>query len=121
MSRTTFSTKKIVETAPLKIQLAIPPEKPQLEGFITVDAVLRSKPEIKALSEEGLQDHEYLPKIVTGIHGLGHPETDEPLTGEAAFEEALKGRYSMYITAAIVEGYFAQYGEARRGNSRPRR
>jgi hypothetical protein len=119
--QTTFSTKKIVETFPMKIQLALPPDKPELEGFIMCDAVVRTKPEIKQLSEEGLTDEEYLRRVVKGIHGLGHPETDAPLVGEDAFKEALEGRYSMWILGAIVDGYFAQYGEARRKNSNRRR
>jgi hypothetical protein len=119
--QTTFSTKKIVETFPMKIQLALPPDKPELEGYIMCDAVVRTKPQIKKLSEEGLTDEEYLRQVVKGIHGLGHPETDAPLVGEDAFKEALEGRYSMWILGAIVDGYFAQYGEARRKNSNRRR
>ena len=118
---TTFSTKKVITTFPVRIDLALPPEKPELKGHIMVDAFARSKPEIKALSEEGLTDEEYLRRLVGGIHGLGHPETDAPLIGEAAFTEALEGRYSQWITAAIVDGVFAQYGAARTKNSKTRR
>jgi hypothetical protein len=118
---TTFSTKKKISTFRRKIDLVIPPENPELRGHIHVDFKIMTKPQIKDLAEQGLTDEEYLPKIAEAIHGLGHPETDEPLVGEAAFKEALEGQFSMYIPNAIVEDYFAQYGQARKGNSRPRR
>jgi hypothetical protein len=118
MSSVSFSTKKKITTFRRKIELAIPPEKPELRGYIEVDFKTKTKPEVKALGEQGLTDEELLPEICEAIHGLGHHETDELLTGDAAFKEALEGPFSMYIPPAIVEDYFAQYAQARRGNSR---
>ncbi|MGQ0529987.1 MAG: hypothetical protein ACT4PG_09280 [Panacagrimonas sp.] len=118
---TTFSQKKKVETFSKKIDIAIPPENPVIKGHITVDFKVKSKTEIAELSERGLPDEEYIPEILDGVHGLGHPETDEELTGSAAVQELLTGRYSMYLVPAVVATYFEQYGEARRGNSRKRR
>lgn len=117
----TFSTKKKIETFSREIQLAIPPSNPQITGFITVEYKVRSKAEVKELSERGLQDEEYIREIVAAVHGLGHPETDEELKGEAALNEVLNGHYSMYLVPAVVTTYFEQFAEARRGNSLKRR
>lgn len=118
---TSFSQKKKVDTFSRRIELAIPPESPQITGHIMVDFKVLSKAEVSALSERGLSDEEYLPQIVEAVHGLGHPETDEELKGDAAMTEVLTGHYSMYLVPAIVSTYFEQFGEARRGNSKRRR
>lgn len=115
---TTFSTKTKVDTFTRRVEINIP-DGPK--GHIEVDYKVKSKPEIQALGDSNLPDEEYLPEIVAAIRGLGDPETDEPLTGQAAIEEALNGHYSMYLTSAIVQEYFASYGEARKGNSKRRR
>lgn len=121
MSTATFRPLKKVETFARKVELAIPPDQPEIIGYITVDYRLRSKAQIKELSERNLTDEEYLPEIVAGIRGLGHPESGEELQGQAALDEALNGHYSMYLVGAIVGAYFEQFGEARRGNSKRQR
>ncbi len=118
---TSFSIKKKVDTFSRRIELAIPPENPEISGHITVDFRVRSKADVAQLAERGLPDEEYIPEIVAAVHGLGNPETDEELSGAAALDEVLTGHYSMYLVPAIVSSYFEQFNEARRGNSRKRR
>jgi hypothetical protein len=118
---TSFSQKKKVETFTKHIDLAIPPEDPQVKGYITVDYKTRTKAEVMELGERGLSDEEYIHEIVADVHGLGHPETDEELAGQAAINEVLTGQFSMWLVPAIVHTYFEQYNEARRGNSKRRR
>ncbi|MCK5772046.1 hypothetical protein [Algiphilus sp.] len=115
----TFSTKRSVDTFRRKIDIEIP--EAGISGSLEVDYKVKSKPEIADLQERGLTDEEYLPEIVAAIHGLGDPETDEPLTGQAAIDEVLHGRFSMWLTPRISQEYFAAYNETRKGNSRRRR
>ena len=112
----TFRMKEI-KTFPLKVELAIPPENPVMRGYITVDALIKSKGEFKALAEAELDDTEYFKQIVTAVHGIGDVNGNL-LEGEAAMEEVQTGSLSMYYIPAIVSAYFDQYGEARRKNSR---
>ena len=116
-----LNVKKQVETFTRKIDIAIPPEKPVITGFIEVDYFIKSKPEVKELSDLNLTDEEYLPRIASNIRGLGGEKPEDAITGDAAFVEVLTGKYSMYLVPAIVTDYFEQYGQARRGNSRTRR
>ncbi len=120
-NKPTFIQKKI-ETLPLQIHLVIPPEKPVMRGYITVDAVVRNRAALKDLNEQALGDEDYLRAIVTGIHGLSDPKKpDEALEGESAFLEVLNGDNSAYLLNAIAEGYGTQYGEARQKNFRTSR
>lgn len=105
---------KEVETFELKIELAIPPEKPQMRGYITVDAIPRTKEEVRALSKEDLSDEDYLRRIAVNIRGLEQ-------TGDAAFVEVTTGKLSMWILPAIITAFFEQFGEARRKNALPQR
>lgn len=118
---TSLNLKKKVATFRKRIEIAIPPEKPEIQGHIDVDFKVKSKTEIAELSERGLSDEEYIHEIVDAVHGLGHPETDEELVGPAAINEVLTGHYSMYLVPAVVATYFEQFAEARRGNSKRRR
>lgn len=115
----TFSTKKPVDTFRRTVHIEIPDAG--ISGSVEVDYKVKTKPEIAELQERGLSDEEYLPEIVANVHGLGHPETDEPLSGQAAIDEVLTGRYSMWLTPRISHEYFAAYNDSRRGNSRRRR
>ena len=115
-----FSVKKTVSTFKRRIDLAIPPENPQVTGHITVEYKVCSKADVKALSERGLTDEEYFPEIVTAVHGLGD-ESGNEMTGQAAIDEVLGGHFSMWLVPAVVTAYFEQYNEARSGNSRKRR
>lgn len=116
----------LAKTAPIRISIAIPPENPTVKGHFIGHAKLRSKVENKELLErfqdfdgEGDADTELVRELYERFEGLGD-ETGE-LIGEAAFDAVLKGPLSAYLTPAVVQAYFEQYGEARRGNSGKRR
>lgn len=108
---------KSMPTFPLKVELAIPPERPVMKGFITVDAVVKSKEEIKTLGEQNYEDGEFFDQLIQAVHGLGN-DAGAVLEGEDAMKEVKEGKLSMYLVPAIVSAYFEQYGEARRKNSR---
>lgn len=120
---TTFSQKKVVSTFRRRVHFAIPPppQKADITGYIEYDGKVKSKAEITELRDRNLTDEEYFAEICTAVYGLGHPESDEELTGQAALDEATTGRYSMYLVNGIVNDYFEHYGEGRRGNSKGRR
>lgn len=118
-----FTIPKKVDTAPIKISIAIPPENPQIKGSFTGHAKLRSKAENKALLErftnyegDGDADSEMVRELYASFEGLGNEAG--PLEGEAAFTELLTGSLSAYLVPAVVQAYYEQYGEARQGNSK---
>ncbi len=109
-----------LKTAPLKITVAIPPENPQIKGYITGRAILRSKPENTELFEridsgELSRDEDIVRALYEGFDGLGG-EDGEEITGEAAFKDILEGEYSAYLVPAVSQAYYDQYGKARQGN-----
>lgn len=108
---------KEMKTFPLKVELAIPPERPVMRGYITCDALVRSKEEMRSLAEENLEDPEYFDRLIQAVHGISN-EAGTALTGEEALEEVKNGRFSMYFLPAIIGAYFEQYGEARQKNLR---
>lgn len=116
-----------IATAPIKITIAIPPENPSMRGHFIGNAKLRSKVENKALLEkyqdydgEGDADEAMVRELYDGFTGLGDAEGNA-LDGEAAFDAVLRGPLSAYLTPAVVQAYYEQYGEARQGNSAKRR
>lgn len=113
----TFTTKKI-DTAPLKISIAIPPENPKIKGYFTGHAILRSKVENKELFDRidsgEIEDDQLLHELYTGFDGLANAAGY--CEGEAAFVEILTGPNSAYLTPAAIQAYYTQYGEARQGN-----
>ena len=119
-------TIKKVETTPIKIAIAIPPENPTIKGSFVGHAKVRSKAENKALLER-FQDHEgegdadeaLVRELYDRFEGLGNESG--ALEGDAAFNEVLRGPLSAYLTPAVVQAYYEQYGEARQGNSGRRR
>ncbi len=119
----TFATKRVT-TDEFKIHLAIPPENPTMRGYITVRANVRSKAALKDLAN-AVQDDEYeddiavLKDMYAGIEGLGNE--DGPLTGEAVWDFLINDPTGAYIVPALIEAYFDQYQQARRGNSKRRR
>lgn len=127
MSTPTLIATKAIHTAPLKITIAIPPENPTIRGYFTGHAKVRSKAENTALleryqdwSEDGDSDESLVRELYDGFSGLGD-ENGQELSGEAAFDAVLSGPLSAYLVPAVVQAYFAQYGEARQGNSARRR
>lgn len=116
----TLTTKKI-DTAPLKIAVAIPPENPQVKGYFVGQAKIRTKAENKALFERieagELSDDEALVReLYASFDGLGNDKGE--CVGEAAFTELLTGSLSAYLVPAVIQAYYEQYGEARQGNSK---
>lgn len=117
---------KKVQTAPLKIMLNV---NGVLNGHFTGHAKLRSKPEIKALSDrmdsEEFKDNDadFVHELYEGFDGLPNTSAGvgEEAKGEDAWNEVLIGPFSSYLSTAAVQAYFAQYGEARQGNSGRRR
>lgn len=112
---------KKIDTAPLKISIAIPAENPTIKGTFIANARLRSKAENKALLEkysnwdgEGDGDEAMVRELFESFEGLGND--DGPLLGEAAFLEVLRGRLSAFLVPAVIQAYYEQYGEARQGN-----
>lgn len=117
-------------TAEVKIPIKIPP---RIDGFFYGDAIIRSKDEMKKLSEElkdmgeraedGADDgfdEALVRKLYTGFRGLGGPNK-EPITGEEAIREVVAGRFSSYLMGAAVTAYFQQYGAALQQNLPKRR
>lgn len=101
------------------IQIKVEFNNEALKGFITADAVVLSKPEIKDLmarvdNGEIEDDEELIRQLYTGFHGL-------PVEGDEAWDFVLRGKHSNYIMPALVHRYFEHYGEARKGNWHGRR
>lgn len=111
---------KQVSTFELRVDIAIPPEKPQVRGHFFVDALPRTRDEVKKLQDRGLSDEEYLREIAHDIRGLGDA-SGAALVGDAAFKAVLDGEYGMYLLPAIIGAYFEHFGEARRKNALPQR
>lgn len=123
-----MSTLKIVakETTAIRIDIAIPPEKPEIKGHFIGHARVRSKADNKALLEkfshwegEGDADEAIVRELYDRFDGLGDDSGD--LSGEAAFDAVLRGPLSAYLTPAVVSAYFEHFGEARLGNFGKRR
>jgi hypothetical protein len=116
---------KKVKTAPLKIQLLVPGV---LNGYFTGHAKIRSKPDIKMLSDR-IENGEFTEngdellarELYEGFNGIPDIDSGKELEGEDAWDALLNGPISSYLSPAAVTAYFAQYGEARQGNSGRRR
>lgn len=108
-----------IETFPLTIHLAIPPQAPQIKGYITVDCAPRNREQNRELLDQNLSDAEFLKQIAVNIRGLGNKAG--PIEGDAAFEECINGEWSAWLLPAIVSAYYEQFGEGRRKNSGPSR
>ena len=115
---------KPIKTAPLPIRISAPPgPNPIVEGTFIGHAIIRTKPENKALLDRidasDMGDDEVMRLLYTGFDDL---ENDNgKCSGEEAFREVLEGEMSAYLAPAAIQAYYTQYGEARVGNSRGRR
>jgi hypothetical protein len=121
--KVTFLVKKVA-TVPLKISIAIPPEKPTIQGTFIAHALVRTKEENKLLFErvelgELTEDADMIRELFTGFDGIGNE--NGYCEGEAAFAEILTGANSAYLMPACIQAYYEQYGEAKQGNLRARR
>lgn len=125
------TTLKLVakETVAIRIDIAIPPENPEIKGFIMCDAIVRSKPEMDEIQrrvDEGelARDDDMLTKapLFKNIHGLEGQEGPCD-TYEKALKEVTEGPYSVYLTQALVKGYFGHFGRemvVAKNSNRPR-
>jgi hypothetical protein len=117
---------KKVKTAPLKIMMSA---TGVLNGYFTGHAKLRSKPEIKVLSDrmesEEFKDNDadFMHELFESFEGLPNSSAGDgsEAKGDEAWDEVLIGPFSSFLSQAAVQAYFAQYGEARQGNSARRR
>lgn len=109
-----------VDTFKRQVAFAIPPEDPKVEGYLTIEFRALSKRQVQELLDRELDDVEMFGELVHAVHGLGGPN-GETLTGQAALDEVTQGQLSMWLVPGIVQDYFEQYGQARRGNSKRRR
>ena len=109
-----------VETAPLTINMAVPG---LLSGYFKGHAKIMSVPDRKALGDRidngdfKDKDEELLREMYTGFDGIPNSQTFEPTEGEDAWSEVLRGKWSSYLSMAALQAWYAQYVEARRGNS----
>lgn len=115
---------KAIETVELRVDIAIPPENPEIRGYLTCTAVVRSKAQMQELSsriENG--DFESDAQILNEgdlyreIKGL-QASDGKDLVGREAFKECTEGPFGMYLTQALVKKYFSHFGEAQAGNLR---
>lgn len=102
-------------TAPLTIAVDCARAKGSFKGF----AVLRTKPENKALLEridkgEFEDDAAIVHELFEGFEGL-------PCDAGKEFEFILEGPASAFLTPAVIQAYYEQYGEAKQKNLRPSR
>jgi hypothetical protein len=114
---------KVIATAALTINIAIPPEKPTIQGCFIGHAIIRSKPEQQKLldrvdNNEFETEEQVLREMFTGFDGIGREGSDQALEGEEAWTELLTGPLSAFLMSAAMQAYFATYGDARRKNSK---
>lgn len=116
---TTLMIKKI-DTLPVTVDVAIPPEKPVLKGKFVAHAKVRSKDEIKALGERissgefENNDEALLRELYTTFDGLG--DAEGPYDADKAWAFILKGQFSAQLTILLLNRYYEAHSEARQGN-----
>ena len=111
-----------VETIVRPVTVRLPTKNPNTfnEGTISYEAKVKTKEELAALSEKGLSDVEYIDELVVSVDGLGDDQ-DAAINGDAALNEVKHGRWSTYLTTAIIQDYFERFGEARGKNPKTSR
>lgn len=114
---------KITEV-PLRVDIAIPPEKPIITGFLQTTALIRGKEEMKSLQER-IDDGEFETdaeliekKLLYSSVGELEDEDGKVLTGDDAIRYVTTGKFSSYLTSALVRRYFAHFSDAPAKNSR---
>lgn len=130
---------KAIDTVEVRVEVAIPPENPQIRGFLLCDAVIRSKEDMRKLQEQ-LEAGDFdgdadilvnapapLDKdgksigdkgLFKDIRGLVNTEGKSLESYDEALREVTEGRYSVYLTSALVRKYFAHMQEAPAKNSK---
>ncbi len=102
------------KTSPVRINLDI---KDGPKGYFIGNAFRLSEPERKALSEEKLENEEYLKRIYESFEGLSNAAGEE-VKGEAAWKEVLEGRWSWHLITAAVTLFFEDVSNATVKNAR---
>ena len=92
---------------------------PRAKGTFKGNAILRTKPENKALLDridkgEFADDEAIVRELYQSFEGL-------PCESGQEFDFVLKGEASAYLTPAVIQAYYEQYGEGRVKNSKPSR
>lgn len=130
---------KAIDTVEVRVEVAIPPENPQIRGFLACDAIIRSKDEMKTI-QRMIEDGEFegdadilinapAPTDKDGnpisekglfknIRGLVNVDGKSLETYGEAIKEVTEGRYSVYLTSALVRKYFSHMQEAPGKNSK---
>lgn len=103
------------KTTAITIHIDCPRAKGSFKGL----AMIRSKPENKALLEridkgEFEDDSAIVRELYEGFEGL-------PCEAGEEFRTILEGPASAYLTPAVIQAYYEQYGEGRVKNSKPSR
>lgn len=124
---------KAVTTLPLRVDIAIPPERPEIEGFLTCKQIVRSRPEMERV-QQMLADGDFEndadllqnapapvdangvaigPKgLYSEINGLTDSTGRELKSYDEAINEVVNGPFSVYLVAALVRKYFGSMAEA---------
>jgi len=113
-------TKTSTITLPVTIRLPTDEAGKTNEGTINVRYHLLPKDQVVGMAREELSDREHIERTVVEISGFGDDD-GQPITGEAALDEVLNGRWSGHLQSAIIEEYYAHFGQVRVKNSRPSR
>lgn len=105
----------VAETAALDINIDCPRAKGSFKGH----AILRTKPENKTLLDridkgDFPDEAAIVRELYKGFDGL-------PCESGQEFEFILEGAASAYLTPAVIQAYYEQYGEGRVKNSKPSR
>ena len=113
---------KDISTFPLTVNIALPPEKPKIRGYITAHAVIRDRDEVKKLREditggEYDSDGAVLREMYDKLEGIATPqEPTVALEGDEAFDYVIEGKYNVYLIGALMAAYFEHFDEARAKN-----
>lgn len=113
---------KEINTFPLTVNIALPPDKPKIRGYITAHAKIRDRDEVKKLREditggEYDSDGAVLRDMYESLEGIATPQAPtESLDTEEAFEYVINGKFNVYLIGALMDKYFEHFDEARAKN-----
>lgn len=118
--------KKLTEL-PLKVEIAIPPENPEIEGYLDTKIKVHSPKQLDELQERikaktYADDFDLLRNggLYTEIKGLENDE-GECDTFEKAMTECTEGPFALYLTTRLIQKFFDHHKDATVKNSkRPR-
>lgn len=134
-------TLRKIDTVEVRVDIAIPPENPQIKGFLLCDAIVRNKKEMERIMDD-LNDGSYkddgeflrnagkffnedarkdaggeeILGLFKNIRGL-KDENGVEMDYARAIKEVTEGELSSYLILALTKRYFQQFGEAQGKNS----